>query len=180
MPHARASRLWLLFAPLFMLAAICLLATGCGGDSKKGNLLSAQQASELRGTLSQVQQDVAASNCTGAEQQVSALQDQIDTIRRLDGNLRSALRASTRRLETLVSEKCQTTTTTPTETTPTTPEKGTTGATGPEGKKPKKGKPPKETPTTPGQGDQTPPGQQPGGGGAGLPGETSPNGNGGN
>jgi TolA-binding protein len=173
MLHVRASRLRLPFVPFLLLAAICLLAVGCG-DSKQGRLLSTKQASELRGTLSQVQQDVAASNCTGAEQQVAALQDQIDGIRRLDGDLRSALRSSTRRLETLVSEKCQATTTTPTttETTPTTPDEGTTGATGPtgdEGKKPKKEKKPKETP----------PGQQGGGGGAGLPGESNPNGNGG-
>ena len=179
MPHVRASRLRLQFGPLLSLVAICLLAAGCG-DSKHGRLLSTQQASELRGTLSQVQQDVAASNCTGAEQQVAALQDQIDGIKRLDRNLRSALRSSTRRLETLVSEKCQATPTTPTTTTPTTPDEGTTGATGPtgdEGKKPKKEKPPKKTP--PGKDEQGPSGQQDGGGGAGLPGESNSNGNGG-
>jgi TolA-binding protein len=180
MPLLRASRRRLQYRPFLVLAAILLFAAGCG-DSKHGRLLSDNQASELRGTLSQVQQDVAADNCTGAEQQVAALQEQIDGIRRLDSNLRSALRSSTRRLETLVSNKCQpATTTTPTETTPTTPDEGatgTSGATGEQGKKPKKEKKPKETP--PGQDENGPPGQQGGGGGAGLPGESNPNGNGG-
>jgi TolA-binding protein len=179
MLHVRASRLRLQCGPLLLLAAICLLAASCG-DSKHGKLLSTKQASELRGTLSQVQQDIAASNCTGAEQQVAALQDQIDGIKRLDRNLRSALRSSTRRLETLVSDKCEATTTTPTQTTPTTPDEGTTGATGAtgdEGKKPKKEKPPKKTP--PGQDEKGAPGEQGGGGGAGLPGESNFNENGG-
>jgi TolA-binding protein len=179
MPHLRASRLRLQLGPLLLVAAILLVAAGCG-DSKNERLLSTKQASELRGTLSQVQQDVAASNCTGAEQQVAALQDEIDGLKRLDSDLRSALRSSARRLETLVSEKCQTTTTTPTET-PTTPDEGTTGATGAtgdEGKKPKKEKPPKEKP--PAKEKKIPPGQQDGGGGAGLPGESNSDENGGN
>jgi TolA-binding protein len=185
MPLLRASRFRLQYAPFLVLAAILPFAAGCG-DSKQGRLLSANQASDLRATLSQVQQDVAADNCTGAKQQVAALQEQIDGIRRLDRNLRSALRSSTRRLETLVNDKCApaTTTTTPTETTPTTPNEGasgasgSTGASGGQGKKPKKEKPPKKTP--PGQDENGPPGQQGGGGGAGLPGESVPNGNGGN
>jgi hypothetical protein len=186
MPLLRASRLRLRFWPFLALAAILAFAAGCG-DSKHGKLLSASQASELRGTLSQVQQDVAADNCTGAKEQVAALEQQIDGIKRLDGNLRSALRSSTRRLDTLVSDKCQpATTTTPTETAPTTPDKGTTGATGTtgqQGKKPKKEKPPKEKPpkkTPPGQDENGPPAQQGGGGGAGLPGESNSNGNAGN
>jgi hypothetical protein len=180
MPLLRASRRRLQYRPFLVLAAILLFAAGCG-DSKHGRLLSDNQASELRGTLSQVQQDVAADNCTGAKQQVAALEEQIDGIRRLDGNLRSALRSSTRRLETLVSDKCEpATTTTPTETTPTTPDEGTTGtsgASGGQGKEPKKEKKPKKAP--PGQDENGPPGQQGGGGGAGLPGESNPNGNGG-
>jgi TolA-binding protein len=174
----RASRLRLHFGPFLVLAAISLFAAGCG-DSKQGRLLSSSQASELRGTLSQIQQDVAADNCTDAKQQVAALEEEIDAIKRLDRDLRSALRSSTRRLETLVSDKCApATTTTPTETTPTTPDEGTTGGSGAtgatgEGKKPKKEKPPKKTP--PGQDENGPPGQQGGGGGAGIPGESFPN-----
>jgi septal ring factor EnvC (AmiA/AmiB activator) len=178
---APASRLRRWHGLLLALAAIAVLA-GCGSDSGSGRLLSQRQADELRGTLSQVEQDVAASNCTGAQQQAVALQDQIDSIRRLQGSLRRALRASARHLEALVNQKCAaptTTTTTPeTTNTTTTPDQGTSGATGPTGKekKPKKEKPPKETP--PGQGGQNPPGQTGGGGGAGVPGETNPDGGG--
>jgi hypothetical protein len=179
MLHVPASRLRPRFAPLLVLAALGLLVAGCGSSSPKGKLLSQRQASDLRGTLSGVEQDVAAKNCTGAEQQVAALQQQIDAINRLDSNLRSALRASARRLETLVNDTCQTTTTTPTGTTPTTPDTGTTGAsgaTGPAGKKEKK--PKKEKPPKAGPDGQTPPGHQNGGGGAGVPGESNSNGNG--
>jgi TolA-binding protein len=179
MPLLRASRLRLPFGPLLVLAATALLAAGCG-DSSHGRLLSTNQASDLRATLSEVQQDVAAENCTGAKERVAALEAQIDGIRRLDRNLRSALRSSTRRLETLVSAKCQpaptTTTQTQTETTPTTPDEGAsgaTGATGEQGKKPKKEKVP------PGQEKKIPPDQKGGGGGAGVPGESNSNGNGG-
>ena len=128
-----------------------------------------------------MQDDVAAGNCTGAEQQVAALQDQIDAIKRIDGNLRTALRSSTRRLESLVTARCQApaTTTTPTDTTPTTPDEGTTGATGTSGEAPKKEKKPKKDKATPPGQEKTPPGQQGKGGGAGLPGEVSPGGNGG-
>jgi hypothetical protein len=174
-----ASRLRRQRGPLLVLAAVAVLAAGCGSDSGGGRLLSRQQASELRGTLNQVQQDVEAKNCTGAEEQATALQDQIDSIRRLDGGLRRALRASARRLDTLVNDTCQSTTTTPTETTPTTPDEGATGATGATGtegdqkkpKKPKKEKPPKDESTPPGQDGQSAPGGSGGGGGAGLPGE---------
>jgi hypothetical protein len=182
MLHVPASRLRLRFAPLLVIPALCVLVTGCGNSSPKGKLLSQRQASDLRGTLSQVEQDVTAKDCTAASERVAALQQQIDGINRLDSNLRSSLRGSVRRLETLVTDSCQTTTTTPTQTTPTTPDTGTTGATGttgPEGKKKaKKVKPPKEAPTPPGQGGQTPPGQKNGGGGAGVPGESNSNGNG--
>src|SRR6476619_5445314 len=94
MLHVPASRLRLRFAPLFVLAALGLLVTGCGSSSPNGKLLSQRQAGDLRGTLTEVQQDVAAKNCTGAEQKVAALEQQIDAINRLDSNLRSSLRAS--------------------------------------------------------------------------------------
>jgi hypothetical protein len=184
MPLGFASRPRRRSAPALALAAVCLLAAGCGDSSSKGRLLSQQQAGQLRASLSRIEQEVAAKNCTGAGQEISALQDQVDTIRRLDRNLRSSLRSSVQRLQTLVSDSCQTTTTTPTTTTPTTPDTGTSGAsgtTGPENGKQKKqkGKNKKEKPTPPGQDGQTPPGQQGGGGGAGLPGESKSNGNGG-
>jgi hypothetical protein len=181
----RASRLGPLPAPLLALAAAVAFAGGCGDDSGEGSLLSQRQASELRGTLNEVEQDVAAENCSGAAEQVAALESQIDSIRRLDRDLRRALRSSARRLETLVSDTCETETTPSvgtTETT-TTPEEGTTGATGAEGekkpkenKKPKKEKPPK---TPPGQGEETPPDEGNGGGGAGVPGESDSDADGG-
>ena len=153
-----------------------LAVTGCGNDSGDGGLLSRRQASDLRATLTQIEQDVSAGNCSGAAQQVSTLEGQIDSIRRLDRKLRSALRASTRRLNTLVSADCGTTTeTTPTQTT-TTPEEGATGATGttgPQGKKPKK---PKKEKTPPGQNEQPPSNGGGDGGGAVVPGEGNPDG----
>jgi hypothetical protein len=164
-------------ALLVALALAGLLAAGCGGDSEDDRLLTRRQANELRGTLAQVEENVAAKNCTGAEQQVAALQDQIDQVRRVDRDLRSALRSGARRLETLVSSDCETTTTPPVETTPTTPEEGASGPTGPEGDKetPKKEKPPKkdEEPET----DEEPlPDEPDEGGGAGPPDETDPDG----
>jgi len=163
-------------ALLVALALAGLLAAGCGGDSGDDRLLTRRQASELRGTLAQVEENVAAKNCTGAEQKVAALEDQIDHVRRVDRDLRSALRAGARRLETLVSSDCDTTTTPPVETTPTTPEEGPTGTTGPEGgtKKPKKEKPPKDEQT--GTDEQPPPDEPDQGGGAGAPDEVDPDG----
>jgi hypothetical protein len=180
MLHVSASRLRLRSVWLPLLAAVGILATGCGSSSSNGKLLSRQQASKLRASLTQVEQDVSAKNCTGATEQVAALQEQIDSIKRLDRDLRSSLGASVRRLDTLVSDECQTTATTPTETTPSTGDtgaSGTTGAAGPEGKKEKKQKPgkkekhPKEGATPPGKDGQTSPGNGDGGGGAGVPGE---------
>jgi hypothetical protein len=177
MLHVRALRLQR--APLLALAAFAVLAAGCGSDSGDGKLLSQRQASELRGTLTQVEQDVDAKNCTGAEQQVAGLRDQIDSIRQLDPDLRRALRASTRRLETLVSQDCQTTPAPEVETPAPTPDEGTTGTTGPaeKQKKPKKEK--KDESTPPGKDEQIPPGESGQGGGAGVPGESNPNGGGG-
>jgi hypothetical protein len=158
---------------------VALLAgAGCGGDSGDGRLLTNGEASELRGTLRQVEQEVADGDCTSAAQDVAKLQGQIDSIRRLDRKLRRALRSSARRLETLVSTDCETpTTTTPTETTPTTPEEGTTGATGAtgttgeEGKSEKKEKEKeKEKKVPPGQ-EKKRSGESGGEGGAVLPGE---------
>lgn len=162
---------------LVALALAGMLAAGCGDDSGDDRLLTRRQASELRGTLAQVEESVAAKNCTGAEQQVAALQDQIDQVRRVDRDLRSALRAGARRLETLVSSDCETTTTPPVETTPTTPEEGATGPTGPEGDtdKPKKEKKPKKD-EEPGTGEEPLPDEADEGGGAGPPDELDPDG----
>jgi hypothetical protein len=176
MPFPRGSRSRLRRSSLLALVAAATIPLGCGSDSG-GRLLSQKQAGELRGTLSAVEQDVAAKDCTSAADEVSTLQSEIDGIRRLDRDLRSALRASVRRLETLVEDKCQTAPSqTQTQTTPTTPQEGTTGTTGatgpggPKDKKPKKEKPPK---TPPGQGEQGPSDKKGEGGGAGVPGESN-------
>jgi hypothetical protein len=176
----RASRPRVLPALLIALGAATAILVGCGNDSSgKGRLLSAQESGNLQDTLTRVQQDVAAKNCTAAGQEVTAFQQEVDSIRRLNRRLRSALRASSRRLETLVSDNCQSAPAAPvqTQTTPT-----DTGTTGPSGKakkekKPKPEKPPKDT-TPPGQDGQPPPGQQNGGGGAGVPGESGGDGTG--
>jgi hypothetical protein len=183
-PASLKARSWVRRALPVALATAAFAAAGCGGDSGGGRLLSQQQARELRATLTEIEQDVSAGNCTGAGQQVSAIEEQIDSIRRLDSKLRSALRASTRRLDTLVTADCGTTTeTTPTQTT-TTPQEGatgTTGTTGEQGKKPKKPKKEKKVPpgqggTPPGQDEQTPSDQGGQGGGAAAPGEGSADG----
>src|SRR4051794_25546986 len=85
-------RQWVLLA----LAAFAVVAAGCGSDSGGGRLLSQRQADELRGSLTQVEQDVAARNCTGAGQQAVGLKEQIDRIRRLDKELPRARRGSGR------------------------------------------------------------------------------------
>jgi hypothetical protein len=185
MLHVSASRRRLRPVWLPLLAVIGILAAGCGDSSNDGKLLSRRQASELRASLTQVQEEVSARNCTGATEQVAELESQIDSIKRLNRDLRSSLRASVRRLDTLVSDACETTTTTttPTETTPATGDTGASGASGAtgeggkEGKKEKnekpgkKEKPPKNEDATPPGDGQTSPGNTGGAGGAGVPGE---------
>ena len=180
MPSARASGLWSRSLALLLVAGACLLALGCGGDSSEsGRLLSQEQASDLLGTLNQVEQDVADRDCTSADEQVATLGSQVDAIARLKRSLRRSLRSSVRRLETLVTSACDTTTEAPTETTPTTPETGPTGETGETGttgeqgdeQPPPEEEQPKEKKPKENKNGKVPPGQQDEGGGAGLPGE---------
>ena len=188
MPRVRASRLWLrLVAPL-VLAAASLLASGCGGDSDGGRLLSKEQAGNLLSTLTQVEQNVTERDCTGATEQVATLDSQVDAIARLGRTLRRSLRASVRRLETLVSDACEPAAAPP-ETTPTTPEPGTTGEEGEEPppdvkqkaeeekRKEEEAKRKEEEKQKEGTGNEFR-GQGGQGGGAGLPGESDPNGGG--
>ena len=184
MPRVRASRLWLRFvAPLALAASV--LASGCGGDSDGGGrLLSQEQAGDLLSTLTQVEQDVTDRDCTGAGEGVATLESQVDSIARLNRSLRRSLRASVRRLETLVSNACEATDTgTTTETTPTTPEPGPTGATGTTGDQGGEQPPPEEDQPQDKQpkekkNGKVPPGQQDQGGGAGVPGESGSSGGG--
>jgi hypothetical protein len=185
MPRVRASRLWLRSVAPLVLAGVSLLALGCGDDSGGGGrLLSQEQAGDLQSTLSRVEQDVTERNCTGAGEQVATLESQIDSISRLNRSLRRSLRASVRRLETLVTNACDTSTETQTETTPTTPETGPTGETGTTGEEGDEQPPPdeeqqKEKQPKENKKGKVPPGQQNEGGGAGLPGESKSNGSGG-
>lgn len=173
----RASRRRLRPTLLLAAGAAAAILAGCGNDSGNGRLLTSSQAGDLKTTLSQIEANVAAKDCTTAADEVAAFEQRVDEIRRLDSNLRSALRSSSRRLETLVDDNCQATAAPPSETT-TTPETGSTGSTGASGAtgpndKVKKEKAKKNNgkgngnETPPGQNGQSPPGQDNGGGGSG-------------
>jgi outer membrane murein-binding lipoprotein Lpp len=172
----RASRRRLRPTLLLAAGAAAAILAGCGNDSGNGRLLTSSQAGDLKTTLSQIEANVAAKDCTTASDEVAAFEQRVDEIRRLDSNLRSALRSSSRRLETLVDDNCQATAAPPSETT--TPDTGSTGSTGASGAtgpndKVKKEKPKKDNgkgngnETPPGQNGQPPPGQDNGGGGSG-------------
>jgi hypothetical protein len=105
------------------LTLILLVAAlvGCGDSSNDANLLSRSSAADLRATLSQVQQKVESGDCNGAQDQVSLLEQQIDSLdTSVDSDLRSALVSSATRLQRLVAASCAAAT-------------GETGATGPTG-----------------------------------------------
>jgi hypothetical protein len=98
--------------PLFrLMVCVAALVTGvavlgaCGDDSS-GELRS-RDASSLRSTLSEVEQRVQDSDCTGASQQAAAFRDQVDGLpKRVGSDLRRALRSSADRLESLVADQC--------------------------------------------------------------------------
>ena len=164
-----------------VLALAAVLGGGCGNDDSGGPKLSRSTAASLRGTLDQVQEDVASHNCTAAAQQAATLRQQVDGLGRVRRSIRRALASSASRLQALVADQCQSSTTT-TDSQPATEgasgasgASGTTGETSPgdkgKGKKNEKPKKPK-----PGKNEGGPPTQQGDGGGAGLPGETGNNG----
>jgi hypothetical protein len=109
MSASRRPTLWFRGTIVFVLT--CAVLSGCGDDSNS-KLLSSSSASELRSTLAQVQQDVQNGDCTGAQERVSALDQQISSLDRIDADLRDALDSGTSRLQQLVAEKCQTPATT--------------------------------------------------------------------
>jgi hypothetical protein len=167
----------LTFVTALTLAAAIL--GGCGSDnSGSGRKLSRATSASLQGTLDKVQADVGAGNCSEAAQEAANLRQQIDALPRAGRSLRRALASSAARLESLVADQCK-----PVSTTPTVESKGATGTTGEQGtsgeqkgKKEKKPKPPKKPKGQPGQDEGGLPGQQGDGGGAGLPGESNPDG----
>src|SRR4029453_7596030 len=107
------------------LIALAGVLAGCGDSSNDAKLLSRSSAADMRSTLAQVQQKVSSGDCTGAQDQVALLEQQIDSLDvSVDSDLRAALVSSASRLQRLVAAKCAASTT---ETVPTTP----TGPTGP-------------------------------------------------
>jgi hypothetical protein len=127
------------------LTLIVLVAalTGCGDSSNDANLLSRSSAADLRATLSQVQQKVESGDCNGAQDQVSLLEQQIDSLdTNVDSDLRAALVSSATRLQRLVSTACTaaTTQTGSTGAAGATDTGGTTGTTGEQGDEENPGK----------------------------------------
>jgi hypothetical protein len=177
--RALRSRPHLSLTFLIPLALVAALQAGCGsGDSNSGEKLSPGTSASLQGSLNRVEQDFHAGNCTAAAQEAASLRQRVESLTQGSRRARRALASSSARLESLIADQCR-----PATTTPTTEDQGTTGATGDQGttgkqgKKPKKEKKPKGQETTPpGQDEGGPPGQQGNGGGAGLPGESNPNG----
>jgi outer membrane murein-binding lipoprotein Lpp len=98
-----------LFA-LAVLAASGLAA--CGSSDEK--LLSASSASELRSALRQVERDVADGNCSAAQQEVTRLRQEVDSLSSVEADLKESLSEGTTRLESLVLEQCQSAATGPT------------------------------------------------------------------
>jgi hypothetical protein len=151
-------------------AAGAALAAGCGGNDS-GDKLSKARAASLQVTLNRVEQDVSAGDCTSADQQAGTLRGQIGSLRRVSRELRSALKSSAARLQSLVEEQCKA------SAPPVVPqpETGATGNAEPKEKGKKKGHPKKEK----GNKDEGPPNEQPvpdqqgGGGTGGSGGETN-------
>jgi hypothetical protein len=172
--------------PLTAIALVGAIAAGCGSDdSGGGRKLSSADATDLRSTLDAVEHDVDAQDCSSADDQAGTLRGQAESLTGVSRSLRRALVASASRLESLVASQCEATPA-PTTTQPegTTGETGATGETGTTGeqngngdgkkKGQKKEKPPKENKPAPDEG--TPPGDENGGGGLAVPGESTPNG----
>jgi hypothetical protein len=120
----RAGR-WTSPALAVLLGAAAVMLGACGNDGE-GRPLSASRASELRSTLGQIEQSVAAGNCDDAAAQAQTLeQEAADLPRGVNSDLRRALRSSAQRLGTLVEQDCGATGATG----PTTPAGTTTGTT---------------------------------------------------
>lgn len=140
----------------------------CGGDDGKGRPLSASRASELRSTLAQIEQSVAAGDCDGASAQVQTLEQEADDLPAgVNSDLRSSLRSSAQRLGTLIEQDCGATGATgPTEpagtTTGTTADgQGTTGGDDEPPGQQKEKKPKKDNGKGKGQQEETPPVEPP-------------------
>lgn len=163
------------------LIALAAALAGCGDSSNDAKLLSRSSASDLRATLAQVEQRVSSGDCTGAQDQVGLLEQQIDSLdSSVDANLRAALVSGASRLQRLVASECPAATaeTGPTGATGTTDTGGTTGLdeqqNGEQGNGKKKGKN-KEKKNKDKSGDETG-GDETGTGGSGGSGTTGSDG----
>jgi hypothetical protein len=164
------------FGPgVVLVLLLATLAAGCGSDS---GLVSSSRSASMRASLSQVERNFNAGDCTAASQGAAALRTKIDALpSRVDRKVRRALAASAEHLQTLVVQRCRPAapaTTAPAQPAPSVQEKP---GNGPKDKKPKKEKPPKDkgqppSELPPGQdqfpppdeGGTTPPAQEPGNG----------------
>jgi hypothetical protein len=133
---------WSRAALAVLLAAAAAVLGACGDDGDQGRPLSAARASELRSTLSQIEQSVAGGDCNSAATQAQTLeQEASDLPRGIDSHLRRALRSSSQRLSTLVERECGATGSTgPTGPTEPSGPTGTTGEQGDEGDQGENGK----------------------------------------
>ncbi len=140
---------------------LLLTVTGLAACGTSGSLLSADQASELKGQLTQVSQSLNARQCQQAANQITTFRSTVDGLNSVDQSLVANLDQGASRLSQLAANKCPahtvhhttpkttttpatttqtttTTTTTPTiptqtSTTPTTPTQTTTTQTTPTG-----------------------------------------------
>lgn len=126
MPARRRRTSFQLLTILIVLAGSSLL--GCGDSSNDSKLLSSTSATELRSSLETVEEMVEIGNCGAAEAQVTVLEEQVISLRRVEADLKDALESSVSRLGQLVVDDCKPPTA---ETGPTGPAE-TGGATGPD------------------------------------------------
>jgi hypothetical protein len=160
------------------LALAVLAASGlaaCGNSDDK--LLSASSASELRSTLRQVEQTVADGDCETAQQEVAQLREKVDSLRRVEADLKNSLSEGTSRLETLVLDQCQSAATGPTgPVTPAVPQDEQSQDEGKGKKEKKKDKEKKKEENGQGQNEDGSSGDESGGAGTGTGGTTGSDG----
>jgi hypothetical protein len=176
------SRTFPLLAAL-LLGAACAVLVACGGSGSGDDLIPDQQAETMIDQLDTIQSSVSRGRCSGVDNQVAALQTQInDLSRKVDAGLRNRLQEGVNNLADIAPDECferrdrqqtQTetttteTTTTQTTTTETTPTETTTTETVPTTPETTPTVPPETTPTVP---PETTPTAPPGG--ATVPGDT--------
>jgi outer membrane biosynthesis protein TonB len=157
------------------------LVAGCGGSDDSGRLTESRAAS-LRATLSEVERNFHAGECSAAVEQAAVLQSRASSLpSRVDRKIRRALVAGAERLQALVQERCQEPSTPavpPVSDQTSTDEQDNEGSKQKKDKKPKKQEAPQtdEQPPT----DELPPGQEvpPGQDGTTPPGQDNGSGSG--